>query len=39
MFTNLGRLVFRHRRAVLALGLLLLLVAGAWGTTVFSRLV
>ena len=39
MFTTLGRAVFRRRRRVLAAGVLLLVLAGVWGTTVFSRLV
>ena len=39
MFTALGQAVFRRRRGVLAAGLVFLLVAGLWGTSVFSRLV
>jgi len=38
LFPRLGRLVYRRRRAVLALTTLLLVVAGVWGTSVFGAL-
>ncbi|MGY1743166.1 MULTISPECIES: MMPL family transporter [unclassified Blastococcus] len=38
MFETLGRVVYRRRRAVVALAVLFLVVAGIWGTGVFGRL-
>ena len=39
MFARLGTAVFDHRRALLAVATLLLVVAAAWGTSVFGLLV
>ncbi len=39
MFSALGRRTYRRRRAVVALGVLFLLLAGLWGTGVFGKLV
>ncbi|MGY1606333.1 MULTISPECIES: MMPL family transporter [unclassified Geodermatophilus] len=38
MFEALGRVVYRRRRAVLALSALAVVLAGVWGTGVFGRL-
>ena len=38
MFETLGRVMYRRRRAVVATALLLLVLAGLWGTGVFGRL-
>ena len=39
MFSALGRSTYRRRRAVVAAGVLFLLLAGVWGTGVFGKLV
>ena len=39
MFSALGRATYRRRRAVVAAGVVFLLVAGLWGTGVFGKLV
>ena len=38
MFEALGRVVYRRRRAVLAVGALLVVLAGVWGAGLFGRL-
>src|SRR5258708_5608518 len=39
MFEQLGRITYRRRRLVLAIAVLFLLFAGAWGTGVFGKLI
>src|SRR5690348_9015093 len=39
MFEGLGRALYRRRRLVLAIGVLFVVLAGAWGTGVFGKLV
>jgi RND superfamily putative drug exporter len=39
MFEGLGRALYRRRRRVLAIGVLFMVFAGAWGTGVFGKLI